>query len=281
MPYGGAIVDCHTHVVSPNEARYPLSPRDLSGAWYREAPASAEDLAREMDGSGVDRAILVQGVGAYGWDNAYAADAAAANPARFVSACAIDAEAEDAPTTLAYWLGERGMQGVRLFALSREGASWLAAPGTEPLVELAQERGAHVIVTILPHQLGELEQLLTRFPEVPISLDHCGFALTDPATRETLFSLARFEALHLKVSTHNLDEATGDDGPAATVRALVDRFGADRLMWGSDYCQTHDRPYSALVDLAREAFASLPSTEAGACLAGTARRLWPGLRDPR
>jgi len=276
-PTGVSIVDCHTHVVSTDEDRYPLNPRDLSGDWYREGPASADDLAREMDASGVAQAILVQGVGAYTWDNDYAADAAAARAERFVAACAIDAEAPDAPTTLAYWLAERGMQGVRLFALSREGPSWLTADATDPLWEVAREHGAHVIVTILPHQLGELEQVLERFPGIPVSLDHCAFALGDASAREALFALARFEALHLKVSTHNLD----DGDPAATVRALVDGFGAERLMWGSDYCQTHDRPYGELVALARRAFGALPDAQAASCLAGTARRLWPGLTRSR
>ncbi|CAM9703822.1 unnamed protein product [Discosporangium mesarthrocarpum] len=271
------MIDCHTHVVSSDEARYPLHPRDLSGEWYREGPASAEDLLREMDASGVARAILVQGVGAYTWKNDYAADSGLAYPARFVSACAIDAEAEDAPATLAYWLDERGMQGVRLFALAREGASWLATPATIPLFEVARDRGAHVIVTILPHQLAELERVLEREPDTWISLDHCAFALGDVEAREALFALARFEGLHLKVSTHNLDEAEQGQGVAALARELVDHFGPERLMWGSDYCQTHDRPYTELVDLGRRAFETLPGDQAEACLSGTARRLWPGL----
>lgn len=271
------MIDCHTHVVSPDETRYPLNPRDLSGEWYREGPASAEDLAREMEASGVAQAILVQGVGAYTWKNDYAADAAVAAPSRFVSACAIDAEADDAPDTLAYWLDERGMQGVRLFALDREGPSWLATAKTIPLFEIARDRGAHVIVTILPHQLHELEFVLEREPGTPISLDHCAFALGDAQTRDALFALARFDALHLKVSTHNLDEADEGRGVAELTRTLVDRFGADRLMWGSDYCQTHDRPYAELVELGRRAFESLPAAQAEACLSGTARGLWPGL----
>ena len=83
MSASPSMIDCHTHVVSPDHTRYPLEPRDLSGAWYREAPASAEDLAEAMDASGVARAILVQGVGAYTWKNDYVADAARANAGRF------------------------------------------------------------------------------------------------------------------------------------------------------------------------------------------------------
>ena len=84
-------------------------------------------------------------------------------------------------------------------------------------------------------------------------------------------------ARDLKVSTHNLDDAERGQGVAALVRELVDAFGAERIMWGSDYCQTHDRPYGELVALGRRAFESLPSAEAEACLSTTARRLWPDL----
>jgi len=272
------LVDCHTHVVSSDHETYPLDPRDLSGQWYLDGPASAEDLARDMAASGVSHAVLVQGVGAYRYDNRYAADAAAASPDTFVSACAIDAEARDGPLELTYWVNERGMRGVRLFALSREGPSWLVDEATFPVWERAAELGAHIIVTILPHQLDELAEVLRRFPASAVSLDHCAFALSDRRTRARLFELAAHPNLHLKVSTHNLDDAVRTDGHArGLVRELVAEFSADRVMWGSDFCQTHDRPYSELVALGRESFSELDTGERRACLRETPMRLWPAL----
>lgn len=273
-----SIVDTHTHVVSPDHDRYPLNPRELSGQWYLDGPASAQELVQAMSESDVAQAILVQGVGAYTYDNRYAADASAADPAHFVSACCIDVEADDALHRLRYWIEERGMGGVRLFALSREGPSWLIDERTYPLWALATELEAHVIITILPHQLHELEHVLRHFPETPVSLDHCGFALGETGSRARLFELSAHSNLHLKVSTHNLDEAIQKEGSARPmVRALVDQFGANRLMWGSDFCQTHDRPYGALVALARDSFGGLHASEQDQCLAGTARTLWAGL----
>jgi len=272
------LVDTHTHIVSPDHDRYPLTPRDLSGTWYLDAPASAEQLASAMDENGVERAVLVQAVGAYTHDNRYAADAAQANPGRFCSACCIDAEAKDATRTFDYWIRERGMAGIRLFALSREGPSWLIDERTFPLWHRASELGAHVIVTILPHQLDELETVLARFPEIAVSLDHCAFAFAEAEASKRLFRLSTRSNLHLKVTTHVLDDAVAREGSARPlVRRLVDAFGSDRIMWGSDYCQTHDRSYAALVELARESFAVLDRDDRAACQAGTARRLWPGL----
>ena len=272
------MIDTHTHVVSPDHESYPLGPRDLSGQWYLDGPASAEDLIAAMSSSEVARAVLVQGVGAYTYDNRYAADSAIATPERFVSACCIDVQAADAVETMTYWIDERKMSGIRLFALAREGTSWLVDDRIDPIWHRAAELGTHVIVTILPHQLAELDHVLRRFPGTPISLDHCGFATSTREFRAGLFQLARHPGLHLKISTHNLDDAITAEGSAQPlIRALADQFGAGRLMWGSDYCQTHDRSYGALVELARESFSGLSDEERALCLSETAKRLWPAL----
>jgi predicted TIM-barrel fold metal-dependent hydrolase len=55
-------------------------------------------------------------------------------------------------------------------------------------------------------------------------------------------------------------------------------FGATRLMWGSDYSQTHDRPYPALADYARFASSKLGDDERAWFLGRTACTVWPELR---
>ncbi len=270
------IVDTHVHVVSPDTERYPLRPRPLSGEWYREAPHSAERLLELMDGAGVDRAVLVQPVGAYSTDNRYAADSAASHPGRFASVGCVDAASDDAPEALGYWVRERGMHGVRFFALSR-GSSWLAEPSGFPLWERAIELGAHVVVTILSHQLDELRAALERFPDAAVSLDHCAFPTVSREPwpeAQPLFALAGLENLYLKITPHVLDAAARSGDPADFVTELARRFGAERLMWGSDFCQTHDRPYGELVALARRGFAGLTAGARASCLGETARRLF-------
>ena len=270
--------DTHTHVVSPDTERYPLDPGGLPGGWYRDAPHSVEQLLERMDQAGVERAILVQGVGAYSYDNSYAADAASQYPDRVQSACCVDVLAADALERLDHWVGARGMRGVRLFALSREPGSWLDDPTTFPVWRRIAELGAHVIVTILPHQLAQLRSVLEQFPQQPVSLDPCAFAPLGAAPRSDapdLFALSAFPNLHLKITTNVLDGVSAAGGrPSDAVEALAGAFGPERLMWGSDFCQTHDRTYPALVTLARESFAGLPERDRALCLGGTARRLW-------
>lgn len=273
------MIDTHVHVVSSDQHAYPLRPAGLPGTWYRDAPHSAEELIDLMDASGVAKAVLIQPMGAYSFDNRYAADSARKHPARFVSACCVDVDAQDPVAELGYWIRGRGMHGVRLFALA-SAASWLDDPRTYPLWEAASDLGAHVIVTILTPQLPQLKTVLEHFPDVAVSLDHCAFPpLAGPPweAAEPLFAFAEHEKLYLKVSTHVLDAAAKSGSAADFVGALAARFGAERLMWGSDFSQTYDRPYAELVKLGRDAFSELPERAQAVCLSGTARKLWPAL----
>lgn len=267
------IVDSHVHVIASDPVRYPFTPRALSGQWYLDAPCSAERFAQEMTAAGVDRAVLVQAVGAYSFDNAYAADSAAANPDRFFSAACVDPMGPAPRAELDRWIGERGMQAIRIFAVSRE-RSWLGDPETFPLWEHALALGAHLIVTIMgPHQLPELVRFLEAFRDVPVSLDHCGFP--SASSPESFFALARFAQLHLKVTTHVIDSGTEHHGePEPFVARIAAEFGAGRMMWGSDFSQTHDRSYAELAALGRRAFAGLSADEREACLGGTVARLF-------
>jgi L-fuconolactonase len=267
------MIDTHTHIVADDHHRYPLKPRSLSGEWYLEAPHDASQLLSCMDEAGVAKAVLVQAVGAYSYENDYAADSARAHPDRFASACCIDPLADAASETLRYWVEKRGMQGVRLFAIAAEGASWLGDPQTFSVWRTAAELGAHVIVTILAHQLEELQSAVQRFPQVRVSLDHCGFP--DATHPEPLFALADESNLFCKVSSIVLESA--GEQSASFVEALESRFGAERIMWGSDFCQTHDRPYTELVSVARAAFSGLSAAKQHQCFVETPGSLWPSI----
>lgn len=267
------LVDAHTHVVAADREAFPLSVAAWAGDWYTRAPCSAEGLMAEMDTAGVDLAVLVQPVGAYSFDNRYAATSAAQHADRFSAACCVDPYGRSPAEELGRWLDHSGVGGVRFFALSAE-RSWLSDPNTFGLWEQAAASGAHVIVTVFESQFDELAGVLGRFRDVAVSLDHCGFC--DIARPEPLVELARFENLHLKVTTNVVDAAAAAEGTARPlVKRLAGAFGAERLMWGSDFCQTHDRPYLELVRDGIEAFSGLRGAQQDACLGGTALRLWP------
>ncbi|HEX4220488.1 MAG TPA: amidohydrolase family protein, partial [Acidimicrobiales bacterium] len=84
----------------------------------------------------------------------------------------------------------------------------------------------------------------------------------------------------VKVTSHNLAplDVTCDGRPF--VDQLVGWFGAHRMLWGSDYPQTHDT-YADLVDLAAAAFADLTPHDRAAVLGDNTRHLFGFMADVR
>jgi len=266
------VIDTHTHVVAPDEERYPLDPSGMTEPWYRDDPCSAERLLTLMDDADVAAAVLVQGVSAYGFDNRYALDAARAHPDRCTSVVYLDVAAPDAVATLRGYVDERGARGLRWVAF---GDTQLTEP--RAVWDEAAALGLPVVVTILADKLAELDAAIPGLPGAAFALDHCGFADFSHGVPDDLAALAAHPRLHLKVSTIALDRMAEHGDVRDGVAELAARFGADRLMWGSDYSQTHDRPYVELAAYARHAASKLSDDDRAAYLGGTASDLWPEL----
>jgi len=278
------IVDTHTHVVAHDEARYPLRPSGVGSQWYRETPCDAKELAEVMTGAGVDAAVLVQAFGAYTYDNSYTIDSAAASPDRFVSIAIVDAQDPGSPVTVTALAQETGFTGVRLFsigALEHPQPTWLDHPITFELWQVCASLGLRVVVACLPEHLTRLQRVLEQFPEQSVVLDHCGFVALDGGPpypqAAALFELVEHTNLHLKITSHLLEAAEVHGDASDIVDRLVAEFGATRLVWGSDYPQTHDRSYADLVALAEHACRNLSEHDRELVLGGTAVELWPEL----
>ena len=269
------IVDTHVHVIAPDQARYPLHPAGVGTQWFREHPVSVEEYAATSAAAGVDRAVLVQAFGAYTTHNEYVLDAAASDD-RFVSVVIVEPgdvvalrEAAETPRCC----------GVRLFGVGPEPPTWFDGDDGIALWDTAAELDLRIVATLLTPELPRLRTMLTRRPDVPVVLDHCGFPDLSGGPpfpgAASLLELAECPNLHLKVTSHVLEAAGGD--AAAFVAHLAETFGAERLLWGSDYSQTHDRPYAQLVELGRAACGGLPTRDQARVLGENALRLWPSL----
>ena len=259
-------VDSHVHVVSPDRARFPLSPSGVGSRWFEEHPVDVGAFARECDAGGMARAVLVQAVGAYGTDNSYVLHAAATAPDRFAAVVVLASGDDHLDARIDECGSSPGFGGVRVFAIGDPAPNPLDHVGTRRIFEIARARGFPIVVATLPHGLDPLAHLLREFPDVPVALDHCGFA---PVPVLTPFAVS--PNVHLKVTAHVM---VGAVDPALVVEALVERFGAARLAWGSDYPQVDDHTYPELVALGRAACAGLAETDRACVLGGTAEALW-------
>ena len=264
-------VDTHVHVVAEDEARYPLNPSGMTPPWYREAPCPVERLVELLDEADIGAAVLVQAISAYRYDNRYTVDAAARVPGRTTPVVCVDL-AGAAPAATADELLRAGARGLRWVAIHDGGVE-------EPrdVWATVARHGVPVVMTLLAEHLPTFADALPRLPAVPMALDHCGFADFARGVPGDLAALAPFAHVALKVTMIALDAAAAHGDVRELLPELVACFGARRLMWGSDYSQTHDRPYVELAGYARHAASKLGDDDRAWFLGRTARRYWPEL----
>jgi predicted TIM-barrel fold metal-dependent hydrolase len=265
-------VDSHVHVIGDPD-RYPLRPTSLAGdSWYRTSPVDASGLAALMAAAGVERAVLVQAVGAYSDDNSYALDAAAADPHRFAAVVMVDPRGPDPATTLRACV-ERGAAGVRLFAVQNPDES-VAAPAYRALWETAAAHQLPVVVTVWTAQLPGVVEMATAYPSLPVVIDHCAFP-TFPGGLGPVLGLSALPNISVKVTAHLLHDAVAaGERPEAVLASIAEAYGAHRVIWGSDFPQTPVASYHDVVEEGRRATATLRAQDRDLVLGDNACRLW-------
>jgi predicted TIM-barrel fold metal-dependent hydrolase len=230
------IVDAHAHVWRsvPDHA----DPTATIVSPVADVPVSL--LTQYMEEYGVDRAVLIQPICA-GEDNSYIADAAAAQAERFAAVCAVDPRRPDATERLAFWVRERGCRGVRFRPRKHDEEASFASETAHRLWALSEELGLVVSVYAGPGHLSVLAEFARRFPEITIVVDH--FAHPDPREAvagegfRRLLDLAVWPRVYVKVSGYH--HFSMEPYPYADCwplfRAIHAEYGAERLLWGSDF----------------------------------------------
>jgi L-fuconolactonase len=296
------LFDTHAHVLSADAQRYPYSTL-RGGAKPPVSPVvfTVEDLVRELDAGGVQHACVVQRATLYGYDNRYALDSAAAYPGRLVPIVVLDAEDPDSPRILKGLAAAHRLGGLRIVApqLTEKDTSWLDSEQALLLWRTAADLGLPVTVILYRrnNEAGRvaLLQIARRFRDIPILIDHVGVPhASTPETRyaatqgidyvippppdfgiaQSIAGLGELGHVHFKVTDINFDRLEENHfDSAAFVRVLADRFGAGRLLWGSDVGQS-PAPYREKLERLCASAALLSASEQSDFLGGTAQRIY-------
>ncbi|MGD9645744.1 MAG: amidohydrolase [Pirellulales bacterium] len=228
------IVDAHTHIWRP----VSVGASPVSTIVGQEADIPAELLRQYLDEHAVDRAVLVQPVYP-GEDNSFVADAATTEPNRFAAVCVVDPRKPDAARRLSYWCGERGCRGLRLRPKVPGEAAIFGHPDTYPLWETAQRLGIAVNLLCEFDHLSVAGQMAERYVGVPVVIDHLAHPShpANLASLRPLLELARFPRVYVKFSGLYYFSQAPFPYPDCRdlLRAVYDRFGPARLLWGSDF----------------------------------------------
>lgn len=274
------IVDTHVHIMAPDQHRYPRQlPADSQPqfGWAR-CDFSAESLLAAMDEAGIRRALLVQAFNAYRSDNSYVADMAEQYPERFRQVCIQDAREPDATKKLAHWVQDRGAVALRVMMQDR--SYRLDDPRTTALIDAAVELNVPVCLYMHWDQIGLVARVLERHPDHPFALDHLGSPSLEEGPPyghvQPLLDLARHPNLLLKFSSSTVYASmAGLSSPRAWFSLLLERFGARRLMWGSNFPMDNRRGIPGLLALAQETLGFVSASDRALMFGGNALALWP------
>jgi predicted TIM-barrel fold metal-dependent hydrolase len=227
------IVDAHAHVWRKD----PGYPDPAATIMSPASDIPVELLRHYMDEHGVGRAVLVQPMYP-GEDNSLVAEAARAEPDRFAAVAVVDPRRADAADRLEHWVKARGCRGLRMRpAFPGEGEAF----EQNPLWNRASDLGVVVSVLARMEHVPAIGRRAERFPDVRLIVDHLAHPDTaagvgDPSF-QALLALADRPNVYVKpTGFYNFSQrpypfADCDD----FFRAVYDRFGPDRLIWGSDF----------------------------------------------
>ncbi|MER5211887.1 amidohydrolase family protein [Streptomyces sp. NPDC002838] len=251
-------VDAHHHV-------WDLSVRDQD--WIGEGSPlrrdfTLEDLAPEARAAGVDRTVLVQTItvpeetpeflalaagheliaGVVGWTDLTRPDVA------------------DELARLRTLPGGPYLKGIRHQVQGEPDPEWLLRPDVRRGLTAVADAGLVYDLVVLPHQLPACTKAAASLPELTFVLDHLGKPPIASGTLEPWASDLRALAalpntvckLSGMVTEADLASWTIDDlRPYADI--VLDAFGPDRLMFGSDWpvC-TLAATYGEVLDIAHQ-----------------------------
>jgi predicted TIM-barrel fold metal-dependent hydrolase len=183
--------------------------------------------------------------------------------------------------------------------LTEKDTAWLDSEEALGLWRAAADLALPVTVILYRRNneagLSALRGIARRFRDIPILIDHVGVPhASTPETRfaasqgiqyvvppppdfgiaESLAELGDLAHVHFKVTDINFDRLEdGHFDSAAFVRALADRFGAERLLWGSDVGQS-PAPYNEKIERLHASARLLSERERALFFGGTAHGLY-------
>ena len=193
----------------------------------------------EMDGAGVDRAIIVPPHW-IGDNNKSALEAAAKYPTRFRVFGRFNPKAPDARARLNGWLKEPHMLGVRATFHTKPYVDWLDDGSLDWYWETCEQLGIP-IMTLVPGMVRKLLPIATRHPRLTMLIPHMGCPSNSRgndafSSLSDLLALGRYPSVFVMVSSapcfSNEAYPFGDLEPF--IKRIFDAYGPKRMLWGSD-----------------------------------------------
>jgi len=232
------IIDAQVHAYEANTPSRPWVGH-LAGPPH----VTGDEMVAAMDEVGVHGALLVSPYSLYRFDPSYALQVYAAHPGRFALIKPVNTQDPSVVDTIADWAATKGTVAIRIM-FNPDVPADPADPGVNRA--LAASRTSNLPVNMLCW--GRLEQvgkLAQRNPDTIMVIDHLGlqqpFAPPPPADPwvdlPKVLALAAHPNIRIKITgacTLSHKPFPYDDIWDPVCR-IVDAFGLDRCLWGTDW----------------------------------------------
>ena len=231
------LIDCHAHIYGEDEKKYPTIAdpyRPPSGK------GTVQHLKQEMQSAGVRHVTAIQTTTYYGWDNRFTADSARANAGLMAGVCTLDPDDPKSSDRLEDYVRNYPIRGMRSIPAK---SGRLDDPGVDKLWTTAERLGIVINALVNRDKRTEVEALARRHPRLRVVMDHCLNLKAGPELEPTLrdmVALATLPNLHAKLTF--IPTGSAEPFPCRDLhdacRTIIQAFGPDRCVWGSDFpCQ--------------------------------------------
>jgi L-fuconolactonase len=251
------MIDAHQHFWQVGRFDYPWMSSDL-GVLYRDYLPG--ELAPILERNGVKQTVLVQASNSVA-ESRWLLELADENS--FIAGVVgwVDLTSEEIDAQLDELCAHPKFKGVRHLVESEPRNDWLVQPAVLSGLRKLAARGLSYDLLVHTRHLRYVPEVAESCPDLPLVIDHLA---KPPIARsefeewaQALKPLARYPNMHCKLSGL-VTEANRSAWQANDLRPYVEYalelFGADRMMFGSDYpvcllAATYDRVLDSFLEL--------------------------------
>ena len=259
------IIDAHQHFWQLSRGDYDWLTPELSELYRDFMPT---DFAQQLDQNKVGGTILVQAAPTFA-ETEFLLDIADNTPFVLGVVGWVDFESAMAPVQIAQLAKHPKLVGLRPMIQDIPDDDWMLRPNITPAFEAMIAADLTFDALVLPKHLSNLRKLLRRHPSLRTVIDHGAKPNIANKAFEVWASdiaiIAQESTAYCKLSGLLTEAGTNwaQSDVAPYVVHLLDCFGPERLVWGSDWpVVTLAASFKTWLDMATELIPNGRGTEA-------------------
>jgi len=274
-------IDTHQHFWNMDEVAYPWLVPEY-GPLYRTYTPS--ELEPQLKSAGVDKTVIVQAMDSYADTNSMLKIASENEWVAGVVGWVPILDPEETAKKLDEYMQNPYFKGIRHLIHEEKHPDWVIQKQVIESLQILAERGMTFdVVAVFPNHLKHVPTLAEKVPDLKIVIDHLAKPPQDEEGRkiwrEQLAAAAGSPNVYAKVSGLNTVTPDFENWTYEDIKPLIDfaveQFGADRLMFGSDWpVAVLAGDYAKVWEETNKAIADLSQSEQDAILGETGNQFY-------